>query len=276
MKLLCIPDIHQDLSTFEKYADFEKYQKIILIGDYCDAWESKEWWMDLKHNPIQILKKLVNLKKKYPDILELCLGNHDWAYFGYDKDSDNVSGHQHLHHAEIREFFIKNKEFFKIAYGTGKYLFSHAGFSDDFVTSLEANPESAEDIANKANAVYLSGEMNFDHRGFDPYGDDRTERCLWIRPNALATWNGFKGVQIVGHTECGLLKIVHEDEIIYIADSRNHEYALEIDTDADEIKPLGTDTITEEIIPHERVLEARRKEEEYAKKMSDIISKFGF
>lgn len=75
MKVLIVSDIHGDYETFKKVIENEEFDKLVVLGDLFDYGFYDN---DLNDN------KIINLLKKYKDILVLIRGNCD-SFIDYEK-----------------------------------------------------------------------------------------------------------------------------------------------------------------------------------------------
>jgi len=92
--------------------------KVVFLGDYVDDWGLSN--VEILHN----LKEIIQLKKDYPDNVELLLGNHDVAYIMND---NGISGHRPEMGPDLYQLFHENRDLFKIAYQYKNTIWTHAG-----------------------------------------------------------------------------------------------------------------------------------------------------
>ncbi|MDR0877899.1 MAG: metallophosphoesterase [Treponema sp.] len=217
MKILAIPDVHGSHHWKKAKASIKKYDKIIFLGDYFDCWENK--WPDQMDNFLNI----VNFKKANPDKVELCIGNHDHQYL---VDAP-CSGHQSVHEIDIKHAVIDALDVLNVVYKHGDWLFSHAGFSREWMKEQKiADPLDANEILkNQPHRLNWAGP--------DPFGDNPDEGPLWIRPNSLLTYfvNGYN--QCVGHTEIKNPVTTQTDDdsqTIAFIDTPEHSIFFEVET----------------------------------------------
>ncbi|MEX0324995.1 MAG: metallophosphoesterase [Puniceicoccaceae bacterium] len=79
-RLLVIPDIHQDIAFLSRILDREnldRYDQIILLGDYFDANVEVYASEAMTRLTAQFLLELV---QAYPRKVRLCWGNHEIIY----------------------------------------------------------------------------------------------------------------------------------------------------------------------------------------------------
>lgn len=124
MKTLVIPDIHGEGAWLSAYNIFDKYDKVVFLGDYCDG-RGDDTVPD--GTILTFLGDAIDLKKEQPDKFELLLGNHDIQYFYPGKYS--CSRFRLSMAYELSELFAANKDLFKVAYQHNNFLFTHAGMS---------------------------------------------------------------------------------------------------------------------------------------------------
>ena len=136
MKIRIIPDLHGHDWWKNLINDIDELDYCIFLGDYLDDWDiSTE---DILKN----LEEIINFKKSYMDKVVLLYGNHEWSYcspyIGY------CSGFRLDALVKAGELLQENKNLFQIcklinislplySFPTQKLLFSHAGFSKDWI-----------------------------------------------------------------------------------------------------------------------------------------------
>lgn len=126
-KFLIIPDVHG--RKFWKEPCSEQFDKIIFLGDYLDPYEYYEGITpeDAYNNFLEILEFANNNNN-----VILLIGNHDWHYFVNLDDCrmDKARG------KEIEQLFVKNIDKFRLFYSYGKYVFSHAGITQEWLNDV--------------------------------------------------------------------------------------------------------------------------------------------
>ena len=79
-RILIIPDVHgRDFWKDPVYESLnDENIHIVFLGDFTDAY-SAEWDLgfDYLQHTIDNLKEIIEIKKRYPDRINLLLGNHD-------------------------------------------------------------------------------------------------------------------------------------------------------------------------------------------------------
>jgi hypothetical protein len=132
IKYIVVPDVHgrdfyeSDMNTFIDGSDAH----MIFLGDYLDP-NGREKISE--ETAIEKFKKIIEMKKKYPDRITLLLGNHDLHYFNGATRGCRMS---YLHYQEIHDLFIENFDLFQfVKFVTVEHngkkkniIFSHAGF----------------------------------------------------------------------------------------------------------------------------------------------------
>lgn len=231
-----IPDIHQT-TYFNKMVEdnIDHLDKLVFLGDYVDNWEAKKWWNIPSHNPINIVNKVISYKKKYPNKIDLLLGNHCLSYLSKNPHSKNVSGHQLEHDEEIAQVFLDNINLFKIAVEYDGWVISHAGFSKTWVYNQINRGWNGqnETIIEWCNRMIVERNFHyFDWTGtISPNGDEITQTPTWIRPFSLEKDPCFRK-QIVGHSEITIAPVFVKNNYLslVLADSPEHKVYLEFDT----------------------------------------------
>lgn len=198
MRIIALGDIHGHKS-WKDIVNNEQFDKIVFVGDYFDSFTVKT------EDQVNNFLDIIEFKKSRPDDVILLIGNHDHHYFpfvGYT----GTSGYQQAGKFLIEPVLDKNKDYLQMAYQFDNVLFTHAGFSplwagavlgDDWEKELTGN------YADLINDIWLHKPKAFCHNGRDPYGDDKYQTPIWIRPRALmyiARPISRKIIQIVGHT----------------------------------------------------------------------------
>lgn len=188
MKIVVIADVH-GRQTWKKAKNISA-DRYIFLGDYFDSRDNIPTVSQIRN-----FKDIVFWAKKDPRV-DLLTGNHDCHYLkGFH---GRYSGFQQASYFDIQEVLEENKHLLRMAYHSGKYVFSHAGFSETWVK----NAGISEPM--EANALFRKSYSPFEFNGIDPYGDDVTQGPTWIRPDSLGrdAWEADKGIiQIVGHTQ---------------------------------------------------------------------------
>jgi predicted MPP superfamily phosphohydrolase len=164
MKILVISDIHGRKDW--KNNDFDKYDKIIFLGDYVDSFTiSSE---DILDN----LNQIVELKKKNQDKIILLYGNHDLMYKFNGEDMYRCSGYRHEYALALKPIF-NEKDIFQAAYQYGNTLFTHAGLNRCFFKELQKFCKEIE-LKDNNYAWYLNEIFKY-------------------KPNLLSTVSHYRG-----------------------------------------------------------------------------------
>jgi predicted MPP superfamily phosphohydrolase len=197
-KTICLGDIH-GRDIWKHIVSKENPDRIIFIGDYFDSFD-------------------YNTEKQMNNFLDICaykrtggkevimlIGNHDFHYFPEIGDT-GTSGYQRGAAKSIEHIINENRDLLQIAYSFDNFLFTHAGVSNTFLfraTSLHPNYEGLT-ISEILNELFKYKSWAFEFNGKNPYGDDITQSCIWIRPKSLmkdAKNIKKEYIQIVGHTQ---------------------------------------------------------------------------
>ena len=126
-KLLIVPDVHG--RTFWRKAKemISSVDKVVFLGDYLDPYPSEGITAE---QAIEEFKDIIQFKKDNMDKVVLLLGNHDGAY-AYNFGS--ASRYDYKNEDIIKELFNNNSNLFQLCYLKEKYLFTHAGVTNDWL-----------------------------------------------------------------------------------------------------------------------------------------------
>lgn len=204
MRVLSIGDIHGH-TTWEKIV--KQYGKevdhIVFVGDYLDSFIVPHTYQALN------FENLIKFKKANMEKVTLLIGNHDIPYM----DSNlNCPGFSETVDTLIKPTLHKaiKSNLFKVATCIDGILYSHAGFTDYWLNSMDIKYSDGNDIANAVNGIYYSQKTNLKwlHYVRNPNGptriidtgDDIWQGPTWVRPNALISDKPYGITQVVGHT----------------------------------------------------------------------------
>lgn len=180
---LAIGDIH-GREEWKQYID-DDFTDFYFVGDYFDSFDISTL------DQILNFKLICNWARSDPRV-HLCIGNHDYQYL--KGVHETYSGFQKLMQFDIREVLEANIDIIQPVYLDGDTLISHAGITKTYMSqNMLLHPLDINRSFKQDRSV-----LRFD--GWDSYGDDYTQGCLWVRPNSLLLdkIDGYK--QIVGHT----------------------------------------------------------------------------
>jgi hypothetical protein len=122
MKIITIPDLHG--KDYWKDVNFSNYDKVIFLGDYADS--SSIASEQIIHN----LTEIIDVKKEFPEKVELLLGNHDIQYLYYP--AYYCTGFNKKDQPFLTKLFNENRLLFNFAFQKGNHLWSHAGVSQSW------------------------------------------------------------------------------------------------------------------------------------------------
>lgn len=207
MKILAIADTHGNkvsLKIARKYVD--EVDRVIFLGDYVDSHQPENNWLKQK----SVLNDILAFKKEHADKVTCLFGNHDICYLPKFGGDPNVSGHQYYVTVDIQEYFCEHYEDFQAIEVVDNWIFSHAGVTQNWLDAplgkmhYERDVIEGKDVFWKledANKAFKTKQLKyFNHNSYDPYGDDESEGCMWIRPPSLIRF-GVEGYnQCIGHT----------------------------------------------------------------------------
>ena len=192
MKTIIISDLHGN-GIWRRIVDTEKFDCIIFIGDYFDSFN-----VDFLHQ-LENFESILEFKKKREEEVVFLLGNHDFHYL--PGVGERYSGFQENYQYIITDLFQKNLDKFQIAYSFENVLCTHAGVSEGWLAKTHI--ENYDNLAEDINEVFKTQMYKFKFDGYDPYGNDKTQSPIWIRPESLIKNSRNirkKFIQVVGHT----------------------------------------------------------------------------
>jgi len=222
IKILIIPDVHGRQFWINPVGETlcSTDAHIVFLGDYLDEYPHEEEWRDVDDTRMVSLdrfRRIVELKKHYPDRVTLLIGNHDCGYC--ISEDINSSRMDRRHKDVISGLFNGNREMFRLAYdceiADRHFVFSHAGILKGWAAGVWTPKEMADpefNIIRKLNEAWLTYDFRvLEHlgeydifRGFGgslyPYGGSP----VWsdIRSWTKVTEEKTYGFNIVGHTQC--------------------------------------------------------------------------
>ena len=204
-KTIVLGDTH-GRSFWKLITHQENPDRVIFIGDYFDSYDIPG------PEQIQNFKEIIEYKNKGINEVILLIGNHDYHYM--KGITEQYSGYQHNLATSIQFELEDNKQHLQMAYQMGEFLFTHAGVSSEFMDSVFGKGGwKTEEIVDLLNEQFKYKPQTF---GFglavdvtkalwlDPYGDNREQSPIWIRPRSLMAANREtlrkQVIQVVGHT----------------------------------------------------------------------------
>ena len=231
MNFLSIPDIHGrsewkiathgSIKLFDKWAielfngnlvsegyTFNKYDKIIFIGDYVDSFNERN--IIIKKN----LEDIILFKKAFPDKVILLLGNHDVSY--KNGSEHRCSGYRPEAQYDLKDLFdskINGEDIFHIAYQRENWLWTHAGITMGFYVECiknilkEKNSKysvffnDSMSIADILNTMYSLNHPDIFRVSFTRGGSSTIPGPLWTDKKELMDKPAFDLNQVVGHTQ---------------------------------------------------------------------------
>ncbi|HZY39739.1 MAG TPA: metallophosphoesterase [Mucilaginibacter sp.] len=147
MKHIAIGDLHGRDNW--QHINTKIYDKIIFLGDYVDSHTLSDLAI------LENLKKIIALKKRQPEKVDLLLGNHDAHYFHYPRFQ--CSGFRPTMQRGLTALFRNNAHIFRIAYQKGNYLFTHAGVTNNWYNEILRSPVLLEICEQEKT---LAGQLN--------------------------------------------------------------------------------------------------------------------
>ena len=208
MKLVAIGDIHgRDIWKQIVAKEHDTTDEFVFVGDYFDSFTVKG--SDQINNFLDIIEfRNTSIYHK----VTLLIGNHDYHYYPGIDDS-GTSGYQTLLAPSIKHVVGDNKQYLQVAYQSGEFVFSHAGFSSEWLDDNIVMWD-VPNLAMYVNDLFYYQPQKLAYRpykqvgstvyGVGGYGSETFQGPLWIRPKALMAANRDtlrnQIIQVVGHT----------------------------------------------------------------------------
>jgi predicted MPP superfamily phosphohydrolase len=199
LKTLIIPDLHGK-PIWKDMIKQAQPDRVIFLGDYFDCYN-----IYTAAEQIHNFKEIVEYKTSNTDKeVIILIGNHDHHYLQGIGDS-GTSGYQVGAAPAISQVLEENRTHLQMSYQIGEYLFSHAGISSVFLDQVFGQEGwEVVEVCSLVNDLFKYRPKAFIFNGLDPYGNNKQQTPIWIRPEALqqANKNTLKShyIQIVGHT----------------------------------------------------------------------------
>lgn len=200
-RIIAVGDTH-GRNLWKQIAEEEKWDKFIFIGDYFDSFDI------VVGEQMTNFREITKFKEDNPEKVVLLIGNHDEHYFPFMGNS-GTSGYNAGAAPNYGHLLMMYKDLLQMAHSEGDVLFTHAGVGQVWIDiasencKIEKPSPDAESIANFVNDVWKYKPLEFKFHGRDPYGNDKYQTPIWIRPEALKYSAGGlkrKIIQVVGHT----------------------------------------------------------------------------
>jgi UDP-2,3-diacylglucosamine pyrophosphatase LpxH len=207
MKTVIIGDVHGRDQWKQIVAQENDADRFVFLGDYFDSFDISA--VEQMHN----FKEIVEFKQTIGEEVIMLIGNHDYHYFPEMGDS-STSGYQTRMAVVIKQLIGENREHLQVAHRIGKFVFSHAGISSEWLDDTIID-WTEENMVDKINELFKYTPLSLDYRSFkmfsatewagaSGYGNETYQGPMWIRPKALMEANKKtlrnKIIQVVGHT----------------------------------------------------------------------------
>lgn len=170
-KILIIPDTHLRDYLLNPIIDkINEVDKIIFLGDYLDPYPKE----GISNDPIQFLKKIIDLKKNNMNKVVLLLGNHDVHYIDFlGNDIIPCCRFDETNFKEIKSLFTENKNLFQLIYKLDNIIFSHSGIMKEWVDNY-CNCSLEELLDDERKAYNNLWVISWIRGGYEDYGS-----CIW-------------------------------------------------------------------------------------------------
>ena len=200
MKTIFLGDTH-GRSLWKDIIAKESPDRVVFIGDYFDSFDIKG--TEQMFN----FKEIIAFKESNQCEVILLIGNHDYHYY---PGGETYSGYQHGAAPAIKQLLEENNHHMQMCYQLDNILCSHAGIGHNWLVEQEKYESGS--IADFVNDIWNYKPNRFMFYGFDPYGDNKTQTPIWIRPKSLLAGNKETFlkkdyIQIAGHTQVNKIDI---------------------------------------------------------------------
>lgn len=127
MEITCIGDIHGRKNWIDIVKE-NSNSNFIFLGDYVDPYSNESISVN---SSIKNLIKIIDFKKENSNKVSLLIGNHDAQYlFHPNFRTNSLSKGKYLQ--KLLDLYQENKNLFQFAIQKDKYLFTHAGLSNEW------------------------------------------------------------------------------------------------------------------------------------------------
>ena len=200
MKTIFLGDTH-GRSLWKDIIAKETPDRVVFIGDYFDSFDIGGAVQQFN------FKEIIAFKESGQCEVILLIGNHDYHYY---PGGETYSGYQHGAAPAIKQLLEENKHHMQMCYQLDNILCSHAGIGHNWLVEQEKYESGS--IADFVNDIWNYKPNRFIFYGFDPYGDNKTQTPIWIRPKSLLAGNKETFlkkdyIQIAGHTQVNKIDI---------------------------------------------------------------------
>lgn len=200
MKTIFLGDTH-GRSLWKDIIAKETPDQVVFIGDYFDSFDIGG--AEQQYN----FKEIIAFKESGQCEVILLIGNHDYHYY---PGGETYSGYQHGAAVAIKQLLEENNHHMQMCYQLDNILCSHAGIGHNWLVEQEKYESGS--IADFVNDIWNYKPNRFMFYGFDPYGDNKTQTPIWIRPKSLLAGNKETFlkkdyIQIAGHTQVNKIDI---------------------------------------------------------------------
>lgn len=226
MKYIVLGDTH-GRTVWKDIVAAEDFDCLIFIGDYFDTHEDVS-----AEQQINNFLDIIEYKKTGGKEVVMLVGNHDYHYMNV---GENYSGFQYWAASQITEVLMNNINHLQMCKVIGGIIFSHAGITNTFLSSIGSPRENLETTLND---LFTYKPLAFKFNGTNIYGDDKTQSCIWVRPRSLAN-DSIDMVQIIGHTTQG--EVFVDGNLFFIDTLGTSGEYLKIENGSIDIKKLNSE-----------------------------------
>jgi hypothetical protein len=258
MKILVIPDIHQNINfaNFALNNHADHCDRIIFLGDYFDTFKQPPDVANFKDTCIWLKEMIRN--SKWKDKCVFLIGNHDLSYIfnnnksaktsvviareyycpGITKNKINTFRKEFFDYGFIDDFFFNH---FKICHKENGWIFSHAGILQNFIPygmSVDSfiNELIPDVWKNFRNICYQHNNI-LSGIGISRHGNDTVGGILWADLKYDFSPSFDIGRQVIGHsfTETPLI-MAENTEYVSVATDCSQKFFIILDDEKIQIE----------------------------------------
>ena len=225
MKTLIIGDIHGK-NKWKEVVNSDNFDRIIFLGDYCDAYDYSA------HRILTNLEDIIEYKKQNLDKVTLLYGNHDLQYLYLQDTNIKCSGFSKTHSTDFQNI-LSTPDIFTLATSLetedNYYLFTHAGIIPNWLFEFKNVLSDYKKVTDVKGANILNMFLGKHYRNnlWDVskhrYGASLHGSFVWADIREFNTEN------LDMSDFYDLLDIPLHKEVIQIAGHNRVQYPTEID-----------------------------------------------
>jgi len=213
--ILIVPDIH-GRNFWEPALDFDG--KVVFLGDYTDPYVYEGFTCE---DSLQVMKKVIEFKKSFPDRITLLVGNHELHYYDKKFECGRFSDEYYERFHELLTGDDAN--LFQLCRQIDKYLFIHAGIVKEwYKLHVEEMQKLGDTLEDRLNNLFRCNPDAFYEASFYRGGWSEAGSPLWADIHELIEEKEHFDsdiIQIIGHTQLRSEEPIKGDNF-YLLDNR--------------------------------------------------------